>query len=656
MVRHTRESGQKSRSGQAEKKPKRTERIAKRLARAGVASRREVERLIGLGLVAVNGRILDTPAVLISTDDIVTVEGKVVGAPEPTRLWRYHKPVGLLTTNHDPKARATVFEHLPEDMPRVVSVGRLDLNSEGLMLLTNDGALARALELPANASRRVYRARALGKVTQAKLDKLADGITVDGVQYGSIEATLDKAKEKDDGRANVWITVALNEGKNREVRRVLEALGLKVNRLLRLAYGPFQLGTLAPGEVEEIGPRVIREQLEEFIAPENMPTGMRTQMAPPSAGRRAGSAMADPRKKPSRVRADDAKAQAEAIERETRAPRSRDDRDDARPRKAFGAGPRRDSDKGGRDAGDRRPPRGDKKPRSEGGFGARKSAGYADKKPRGEGGFGERKPPRKSAGFGDKKPRDEGGFGDRKPPRKSAGYGDKAPRGEGFGVRKSEERRPRSDRPTGARKSGGFGEKRPREESAYGERKPHTFGDRPREGGEERAPRAGFGRGKPRAEAGEKRPYKRREDDGGDRRGGFGGGEKRASKTFGEKRERPAGKAFGKPDGKPGGKPGGYKKADGKPGGFKKTEGFKKADGKPGGFKKTGGFKKSGDFKKAGDKPAGARGGFGKSAPRGERSGPARGPKPAGRGRPGGPKGPGARPSGPRGPKRPSRG
>ena len=152
MVRHTRESGQKPRSGQAEKKPLRTERIAKRLARAGVASRREVERLIGLGLVAVNGRILDTPATVVTRDDVVTVEGQVIGAPEPARLWRYHKPVGLLTTNRDPKERATVFENLPEELPRVISVGRLDLNSEGLLLLTNDGALARALELPRPAA------------------------------------------------------------------------------------------------------------------------------------------------------------------------------------------------------------------------------------------------------------------------------------------------------------------------------------------------------------------------------------------------------------------------------------------------------------------------------------------------------------------------
>ena len=470
MVRHTRESGPKSRSGQAEKKPQRTERIAKRLARAGVASRREVERLIGLGLVAVNGRILATPAVLVSRDDVVTVEGQVVGAAEATRLWRYHKPQGLLTTNKDPKDRATVFEHLPQDLPRVVTVGRLDLNSEGLLLLTNDGGLARALELPANAWRRVYRARALGRITQAKLDKLKDGVVVEGVSYGSIEATLDKAKEKDDGRANVWITVALNEGKNREVRRVLEHLGLKVNRLLRLAYGPFQLGTLAQGEVEEVGPRVIREQLAEFIPAENLPTGARTATATPGAGRRPGSALADPRRKPSRVRAGEEKAAAEALERETAPKRERVAREErAGARKPFGGKPRRESGFG------------DKKPRAEGAYGARKSARFGEKRSRDDrpgdarksAGFGKKRDgdlgERKTSAYGEKKPRG-GGFGEKRerPAGKSAGFGDKrkrpATRTGGF----SEKRERPATRPGGfgekrerpATRSGGFGEKR----------------------------------------------------------------------------------------------------------------------------------------------------------------------------------------------------
>jgi 23S rRNA pseudouridine2605 synthase len=231
------------------------ERVAKFLARAGVCSRRDAERLIAEGRVKLNGKVLDTPAVKVTAKDRVSVDGRPIGAAEPTRLWRYHKPSGLVTTHRDPAGRATVFEHLPKDMPRVISVGRLDLSSEGLLLLTNDGALARRLELPANGWLRRYRARAFGRVEQAELDRLKDGITVDGVRYGPIEAKLERAA------ANSWITLSLSEGKNREVRRVLEALGLKVNRLIRIAYGPFQLGTLAPGAVEEIPRKALKEPL-----------------------------------------------------------------------------------------------------------------------------------------------------------------------------------------------------------------------------------------------------------------------------------------------------------------------------------------------------------------------------------------------------------
>jgi 23S rRNA pseudouridine2605 synthase len=251
------------------------ERIAKALARAGVASRRDIERYIEEGRVAINGRVLTSPAVKVAPGDILTVDGSVVSEAEATRLWRYHKPVGLVTTHKDPHDRPTVFDALPDALPRVISIGRLDLNSEGLLLLTNDGALARALELPSSGWMRRYRARAHGRTDQATLDRLKNGITIEGVRYGPIEARLDKAKESRDGTspANAWITVTLAEGKNREVRKVLEHLGLKVNRLIRLSYGPFQLGVLGAGMVEEIGPRVIREQLEGLIAPENMPTG-----------------------------------------------------------------------------------------------------------------------------------------------------------------------------------------------------------------------------------------------------------------------------------------------------------------------------------------------------------------------------------------------
>lgn len=270
----------------------RHDRIAKALARAGVGSRRDVEKLIAEGRVALNGQVLTTPAVKVEPGDILTVDGKVVGDVEPTRLFRYHKPVGLMTTHKDPKGRPTVFEALPAGLPRLISVGRLDINSEGLLLLTNDGGLARGLELPATGVMRRYRARAHGRITQERLDKLKDGVTVEGVRYGAIEAKLDKAKEGPQG-SNLWITVTLAEGKNREVRRVLESLGLKVNRLIRLSYGPFALGTLEVGEIEEVGPRVIREQLAEHIEPENLPKGDRPQFQrakTPAPGRRQRAA------------------------------------------------------------------------------------------------------------------------------------------------------------------------------------------------------------------------------------------------------------------------------------------------------------------------------------------------------------------------------
>ena len=267
--------------------------MAKALARAGVASRREVERLIAEGKVVLNGVPLSSPAVNVKPDDVLTVEGKPVAAAEPTRLFRYHKPSGLVTSHNDPRGRPTVFAALPPGLPRLISVGRLDLNSEGLLLLTNDGELARALELPSGGWRRRYRARAYGRVDQARLDTLLEGITVEGVRYGPIEAKLDKAKEGPTG-ANLWLTLTLAEGKNREVRRVLEALGLTVNRLIRLAYGPFALATLEVGAVEEVGPRVIREQLAGLVAAQNMPTGDRPLFkAAGTASRRAASAKAE---------------------------------------------------------------------------------------------------------------------------------------------------------------------------------------------------------------------------------------------------------------------------------------------------------------------------------------------------------------------------
>ena len=244
--------------------PGQGERIAKVLARAGVASRRDVERMIAEGRIALNGELLTSPAVKVSAGDVVTLDGRPVAAAEPTRLFLHHKRPGLVTTHRDPKGRPTLFDALPAGLPRLISVGRLDLNSEGLILLTNDGGLARALELPATGLVRRYRARARGRVDPARLESLKDGITVDGVRYGPIEASLDPSKE---GAANIWITLNLAEGKNREVRKVLEALGLTVNRLIRTGYGPFELGELPAGAVREIEPKRLREALGKHLAP-----------------------------------------------------------------------------------------------------------------------------------------------------------------------------------------------------------------------------------------------------------------------------------------------------------------------------------------------------------------------------------------------------
>nr|WP_070959467.1 pseudouridine synthase [Hyphomonas sp. Mor2] len=259
------------------------ERIAKYLARAGIASRREAEAMIERGEVRINGRKLTTPAFKVTGREDIRVNGKPVKAHEQTRVWRYHKPSGLITTTSDPEGRRTIFEELPKSLPRTITIGRLDLTTEGILLLTNDGGLARAMELPKTGFVRHYRARAHGKITQDQLDTLKGGITLDdGTRYTAIEAEL----ERETG-SNNWINVRLSEGKNREVRKALEHLGLQVNRLIRVQYGPFELADLRPGAVEEISGEDLRSALAEFVPSHLLPTEEK-----PARERRKGPARA----------------------------------------------------------------------------------------------------------------------------------------------------------------------------------------------------------------------------------------------------------------------------------------------------------------------------------------------------------------------------
>jgi 23S rRNA pseudouridine2605 synthase len=317
--------------------PEAHERVARTLARAGVASRREVERMIEAGRVALNGQFLTSPAVNVGPRDILTVDGVPISEREPTRVFRYHKPNGLLTSHNDPKGRPTVFAALPKEIGRVISVGRLDLNSEGLLLLTNDGALARTLELPTNGWVRRYRARAYGKASQAKLDSLRHGVDIEGVAYGPIRAEM----EKDAGGSNHWINVAITEGKNREVRRVLEFVGLKVNRLIRLSYGPFELGELEPGAVEELAPKIIRDLLSTVIAPENLPQGHgRSRFFRPDKPAKARAAGPKPDKAEARKARDKPEAPKTAYKAGWARPKIKPKPTTAKPPRRSGAKPR----------------------------------------------------------------------------------------------------------------------------------------------------------------------------------------------------------------------------------------------------------------------------------------------------------------------------
>lgn len=257
------------------------DRIAKVLSRAGIASRRVSETMIEEGRVSVNGKTITSPALNVTPDDRIVVDGKRVGEPDAARIWLYHKPAGLVTSERDEKDRPTVFASLPDTMPRVMSVGRLDINSEGLLLLTNDGEIKRKLELPATGWLRRYRVRINGSVSERRLDELRAGITVDGIRYQPMIVTFDRQQG-----ANAWLTVSIREGKNREIRRTMEAIGVVVNRLIRVSYGPFQLGDLKQGVVEEVKGRVVRDQLGLGARP--IPTRTRKPVNRPKRGPSAG--------------------------------------------------------------------------------------------------------------------------------------------------------------------------------------------------------------------------------------------------------------------------------------------------------------------------------------------------------------------------------
>ncbi|HWV22244.1 MAG TPA: pseudouridine synthase, partial [Devosia sp.] len=271
-------------------KPETADRLAKVMARAGLCSRRDAEGWIAAGRVTVNGKKVITPAFNVTSRDKITVDGQPLAERQGTRIWLYHKPAGLVVTEKDPEGRPTIFKALEEQgLPRVVTVGRLDINTEGLLLLTNDGGLKRVLELPSTGWLRRYRVRAYGYVTQAQLDALKDGITVEGINYGPIEATI----EREQGH-NMWIVVGLREGKNREVKNVLGALGLEVNRLIRVSYGPFQLGDLAEGQIEVVKAKMLKDQLGKKLAEaagvdfdSEMPEGLFPPPSPSSASPRS---------------------------------------------------------------------------------------------------------------------------------------------------------------------------------------------------------------------------------------------------------------------------------------------------------------------------------------------------------------------------------
>ncbi len=577
------------------------ERISKIMARAGVASRRDCERLIMEGRVRLNGKVLDTPAVTCTLADVVEVDGVPIRGIERTRLWLYHKPLGLVTTNSDPEGRPTVFENLPEELPRVMSIGRLDINTEGLLLLTNDGGLARVLELPATGWLRRYRVRAYGKIEQADLDALRDGIAVDGVLYAGIEATLDRVQGH-----NVWITMGLREGKNREIKNVLGALGLDVNRLIRISYGPFQLGELGEGKVMEVrskmlrdqlGPRLIEQAKANFDAPimdavkvekDEEPLEDHDEARPARSlrekpeDRREQAWSRIENKKPEGRDRDDRGARDRG--RDDRAPRSDRDRGDRGERK-FGDRPAGDrdrrgaTDKAGEDrpkrpplgtirtaniwmAPDARPLKGDtgRAARDVVSAGRKVSVAYKEKDPNAP--PPAQKPKRARARpFNAEERAERKAFGD-KPRGRPAEGRSRDDRGAEARPARAGESRPYDGKPRAKPSEGRSFDAKP----SSGRPAAKPFGDKPRGRPAEGRSRDDRGTEARPARAGESRPYD------GKPRGKPAEGRGFDGKPSGKPAGKSFGKSFGKPDGKPGGRPGG-KPSSGRPGGAGKGAG-----------------------------------------------------------------------------------
>ncbi|MGR9461898.1 pseudouridine synthase [Rhizobium leguminosarum] len=633
------------------------ERISKVMARAGVASRRDIERMIMEGRVTLNGRVLETPVVNVTLADRIEVDGVPIRGIERTRLWLYHKPAGLVTTNADPEGRSTVFDNLPEELPRVMSIGRLDINTEGLLLLTNDGGLARALELPATGWLRRYRVRAHGEIDQDALDKLKDGIAVDGVLYGSIEATLDRTQG-----SNVWITMGLREGKNREIKNVLGALGLDVNRLIRISYGPFQLGDLPEGHVievrgrtlrDQLGPRLIEEAKANFDAPiYNAPAVAAEEEAEPAAPEKRERPRRDEDKRERALsRLDTKRDDRHGGARKEDDRRDGGRRDDERPKRPQPLGQRRSANvwmapgarplgekaaaKAAKNAqtarrrGEQAPAKNDRiedRPRTQVNR-VREEDGEWIRSSEHEGeGFGRKR------SFGDRPAREDRGFSDR-PARGERPFSDRPSRGDRpFGDKPRGDRKPRADgdeRPRAARTSAGEGRsERPRGDRPFGDRPSRgdrPFGDKPRRDrkprtdGDERprAARTTAGEGRSERPRGD-RPFGDRPSRGdrpfgdkprGDRKPREDGDERpRAARSFaGEGRsERPRGeRPFGdKPSGdrpsgdRPRGKGFAAKPGGAKPGGAKsfsgKPKGAKPGGDRPGGDRPAGGPSRGG--------------------------------------------------------------